>query len=172
MLKRHWRKQLLHIGLDINAVAVLQGTRVVLQRILSSWLSSDCRLHVPMVIPETRYLSKSVVVSSGTTMSPTEAWLNDEIVGQEGAISIIATALEGWVLDDYYHNDEDDDTKHHANHRSSSDSTTLNNYKNHRNTLTSRWLFQNYSSLVVVANRGVLCYTVKTLSTRSFIESY
>jgi len=115
--------------------------------------NQSCRLNVAETTPKTRFCS-----SAG--MSPTEAWLNDEIVGQERAISTISTALEGWALDQQ--------SSIHS-HESSNQVKVRRRKpifflfagpsgtgKSHTAFMLSQWLFQNCSAAKSSVNRGVL----------------
>lgn len=133
-----------------------------------------CRLSLPAEVPESRYIPNMEGIAPVKQMSPTEAWLNDELVGQKLAASIIATALEGWTLQDegYYHNEVDKrKIEAHSSPVIPENSRAIGIKKRPISLmlmgppgtgkamttfLLSQWLFHNCSSSSAGANRGIL----------------
>jgi len=134
-----------------------------------------CRLSVPVEVPETRYSPNMADFTPTKNMSPAEAYLNYELVGQELAASTIATALDGWTLQEerYYHYEVDEHKRdiHSTPAVSAENSRTISiqkrpislmligppgTGKTMATFLLSQWLFQNCSSSSAGANRGIL----------------
>jgi hypothetical protein len=133
-----------------------------------------CRLSVPAEVPETRYSPNMADTTPRNQMSPTEAFLNYDLVGQELAVSTIATALEGWTLQEegyYYSEGYQHKRDIHSTPVSAENSKTVGiqkrpislmligppgTGKTMATFLLSQWLFQNCSSSSAGANRGIL----------------